>query len=241
MKNRLTKILNFVILSMFFAAACTAPENTEKTAENVNPEETVIMEETTEKDEAEAEAATPASTPEAQEEEEKMQSKKVLVVVARDRYQSLELNPVLTELTCNGYEAVIASDEIGTAKGTTEDMEVAIAFRDINTTDYIGIVLIGGSNSLWYNEELHALLNPMNEAGKLVAAICYGSVTLATGEVLGEGDSACWYNSGESDPVMAEYGIEDTGMDVTVNGNIITGDGPNAAEEFAKAVVDFLN
>lgn len=238
MKHRLAKILNFVILSMFFVAACTAPSDTDVPAENMNEEETVIIEETQEDSKPEEDKATPTPAPE--EEEEEMQSNKVLVVVARDRYQSLEFNPVADELKAAGYEAVIASDELGTAMGTTENTEVDIAFTDINTADYIAIVLIGGSNSLWYNEELHALLNPMNDEGKLVAAICYGSVTLATGEVLGEGDSACWYNSGESDPVMDEHGVSDTGMDVTISGNIITGDGPNAAEEFAKAVVDYL-
>lgn len=237
MKNRLVKILNFVILSMFFVAACAAPTGAETSADDetsiqeINQDETEITEENNKDDEAEA----------TQEEEMEMQNTKVLVVVARDRYQSYELNPVLLELTCNGYEAVIASDEVGTAYGSTETMEVGIAFRDVVTSDYIGIILIGGSNSLWYNEELHALINPMNDAVKLVAAICYGSVTLATGEVLGEGDSACWFNSNESDPVMAEYGVADTGMDVTISGNIITGDGPDSAEEFAKAVVDFLN
>jgi protease I len=242
MKNRLTRVLNFVILSIFFAAACTPSGDIEKPAENIAAEETVITEETAEN----AQTDTPEdesledSTEETAEVEE-MQNKKVLVVVARDRYQSLELNPVLTELTRNGYEAIIVSDETGTAAGTTETTEVIAAFRNISTDDYIGIILIGGSNSLWYNEELHTVLNKMNNEGKLVAAICYGSVTLATGEVIGQGDEACWYNSGESDPVMAEHGVVDTSLDVTVTGNIITGDGPNAAAEFAKAIVDYLN
>ena len=239
MKNRIGKILNFAILSMFFVAACTSPSDADESNENLVNEETEIIEETEDRQLVNETASTP--TPKPIEEEEEMQNKKVLVVVSRDRYQSLELIPVLTELTCGGYEAVISSDEIGTAIGTTENKEVTIAFKDINTADYIGIVLIGGSNSLWYNGELHAVINAMNDEEKLVAAICYGSVTLATGKVIGEGDTACWYNSSESDPVMQEHGVLDTAMDVTINDNIITGDGPNAAEEFAKAVVDYLN
>ena len=165
----------------------------------------------------------------------------IAVVIARDRYQSLEYNPVVDALNGANYKIIVASDALGTATGTQENTKVDIAFSDINPSELTGIVLIGGSKSLWDNEELHAILNEMNNEKKLVAAICYGSVTLAKAHVIGDGDTACWYNSEESDPVMQSEGVIDSNKDVTINENIITGDGPDSAEEFAAEVVNLLN
>ena len=221
------KILNFCIVAVFFIAACAQPE--------AAPDETESQET--------IEVETPIkATPESTETEEvEMEKDKVAVVIARDRYQSLEFNPVVSQLKAAGYEVVILSDEIGMAEGTQERTEIEMTFRDANPSDFASIVLIGGSKSLWQNTELHALLNAMQSDGKLVSAICYGTVTLAYAGVLKEGDKACWYNSSESDPVMKRFGIFDTEADVTLTDKMITGDGPDAANEFAANVVDYLN
>ena len=230
--KKISKMINFVILSAFFIAGCVNPEE-EQINDQVSPEETVAIE---------TQEATETVTQETHKDEQSMtESKKIAVVVARDRYQSLEFNPVVDALKVAGYEVVIVSDALGTAKGTTENTEVEVDFANLYAKDYMGIVIIGGSNSLWENGELHAVLMEMDMDDKLVAAICYGSVVLAEAGVIGEGDVACWYNSSESDPVMQKYGVEDSGADVTIAENIITGDGPNAAEEFAEVIVEFLN
>jgi len=221
------KFLNFCIIVVFFITACTSPEKMETLSleQSENPE---IIE------------ALENQETEGTEEEVDMQSNKVAIVVSRDRYQSLEFNPVVDALIASDHEIIITSDTLGEAKGTQESTTIDIAFANINTDELKAIVLIGGSNSLWDNEELHLILNQMNKEGKLVSAICYGSVTLARARVIGEGDIACWYNSSESDPVMESSGIVDSEKDVTIVGNIITGDGPNATEEFALAIVDYL-
>jgi len=223
---------------MFFVAACAAPSEADKANENLASEETVVEE--TEESQM-TEETTPTSTPQPEEEEEEMQSNKVLVVVARDSYASLEFNPVMDALTVAGYVPIVSSDELGEANGGDETVQVEIAFADIQPDDYCAIVLIGGSTSLWDNDELHGILKEMQQKEKLISAICFGSVILAKAQVIGEGDIACWYNASPSDAEMDAAGVVDSNQDVTVEGNIITGDGPPSAEEFATAVVDFLN
>jgi len=222
------KFLNFCIIAVFFITACTQPEAaTQETAENMPVAQ-------------ESPAASEARATDTETEEIEMQANKVAVVIARDRYQSLEYNPVVDQLKAAGHEIVIMSDDLGMAAGTQESTEVEMTFTDANTAELKAIVLIGGSNSLWKHAELHALLNKMQAEGKLVSGICYGSVTLAEAGVVGEGDTACWFNSAESDPVMQSFGVVDSTQDVTINGNIITGDGPDSAEEFAEAVAEYL-
>ncbi len=224
MTKRYSKLFNFIFICSLFVTACASPDAAESQNTH-NAEPTQI--ETIETDE--------------KVEETQVENNKVIVVVARDRYQSLEFNPVVDALKKENYQVVIASDEIGTATGTTENTEVEITFSDIDASNYIGIFIIGGSNSLWYNAELHKVLKDFDSEDSLIAAICYGSVALATSGIIGEDDIACWYNSPESDPIMEEYKVVDSEEDVTVEGNIITGDGPNAAEEFAQEIVNHLN
>ncbi|MBN2878752.1 MAG: DJ-1/PfpI family protein [Clostridia bacterium] len=233
MENRLRKILNFCIISMFFIAACASPEDPK-------PVEAESLETVQEKATEYIDNSTINNEEDNTKEVVMEKNKKVAVVLSRDRYQSLEYNPVAEALQKAGYEIIIASDAVGEAKGTTENTPVDIAFSDINTKELLAIVLIGGSNSLWNNSELHQLLNEMQEMDKVIAAICYGSVTLAKAGVIGDGDIACWYNSAESDPEMEKEGVIDSKQDVTISGKLITGDGPSAAAEFAEVLVDIL-
>lgn len=84
---------------------------------------------------------------------------------------------------------------------------------------------------------LHAVLQKTNQSKKLVAAICFGSVTLAKAGVIGDGDIAYWYNAPSSDAQMDAKGVVDSNQNVTIADHIITGDGPSAADEFAEAIV----
>lgn len=238
MGNRLGKIVNFCIISMFFVAACASPEQTSETTEQGN--ENIQIEET-EQAQLNQEAETTEQAQISQEVEVMEKLNKIAIVVARDRYQSLEFNPIAQALQNAGYELVITSDALGTAKGTQENTEVEASFADIKTEEFLSIVLIGGSNSLWDNAELHTLLMQMQSENKIIGAICYGSVTLANAGVLKDGETACWYNSPESDPVMQSAGVIDSTQDVTITGQVITGDGPNSAEQFAQEYVALLD
>lgn len=167
---------------------------------------------------------------------------KVAVVVCKDVCEPSEFYPVMFALEEAGYEAVITSEELGKTNGIDEKSEIAATFGDFKGNDLRGIVLIGGSFSLWENTELHRLLNEVNDLGRVTAGICLNAVTLAKAGVIKSGDKACWANHPTiTDPVMAELGVIDSGELVTVSGNIITGNGPPASEEFAIQVVKALD
>mgnify|MGYP001460852569 CR=1 FL=1 len=168
---------------------------------------------------------------------------KVAVVVARNGYQEYEFNPVYEALTVAGYEPVIVSDQTGTAKGNRESVEIEAIFNDLTGAELRGIVIIGGEGvtRLWENPDLHRLINEVDQLQRVVAAICLAPVTLSKSGAITQGEEACWFNSPASDSEMQKAGVVDSGKSVTISGNIITGNGPEAAEDFAASVVAALD
>lgn len=169
-------------------------------------------------------------------------TKQIAVVVARDGYQEFELNPVYNTLIAAGYELIIVSDVKETAIGLRETVEVEATFNELMGTNIRSIIVIGGTGveALWENADLHKLLNEVYLKGRVVGAICLAPIALSKAGVLGEGSTACWYNYYKSDAEMVNGGVIDSGQDVTVEGNIITSNGPDAAQEFADKIVEAL-
>lgn len=229
------KVIILVIAMLLLFSSCT----------DVLKETAAPKEETSKEIKEEAPSSTGNTAPETKSEEESEPPSEplpmaVAVVVARDSYASSELNPVLDALEVAGYIPIIMSDELGQANGGEEEVSVQHVFKDLSAEDLRGVVLIGGSDSLWVNAELHSLLIDCRDNGRVTAAICLASVTLAKAGVIGEGDTACWFNCDVADPEMQAAGVKDSGQPVTDDGLIVTGDGPESAEEFAKTVVEAL-
>lgn len=100
------------------------------------------------------------------------------------------------------------------------------------------IVLPGGlpgATNLRDHKGLEEQIRAFAKAGRPLAAICAAPLVLAAHGAL-RGRQATIYPGME-----AELGdAQATGMDVTVDGNIITGKGPALAMEFALALVEHL-
>jgi protease I len=105
----------------------------------------------------------------------------------------------------------------------------------VKAKDFDAILLVGGvgSNKFWHNEIVHDLVREASKAGKVISAICLAPVTLANTGILA-GKRATAYPSAES--FLKWKGATYTGNSVEVDGNIVTANGPEAAEEFAQAV-----
>ncbi len=224
------KLLICILVVAMMFAACTTQEK-----------ETDAKEMTEEKAESVFEERTAEKPTEETIEEVASHPKTVAIVVALDGYAPGELHPVIDAVISAGYDFAVISNETGEADGTTEASTVSQTFADFAPEDLLGIVVIGGSESLWDNEQLHALISGVHELDRVTAGICLNSVTLAKAGVIGEGNSACWFNCDSADAEMEALGVTDSGQPVTVNGNIITGNGPDAAEEFAAEVVKAID
>ncbi len=170
------------------------------------------------------------------------EAKKVIIAVAMNNYQKKELWPVYNTLKEEGFKITVAGSQTGRAKSGADSVEIDAVFSNVSAEDYNGIVVIGGSGVkvLWDNEELQTLIKEIYNSGGVAAAICLAPLTLAQAGVLESGSSACWYSDNDINSRMSELGITDSAQDVTISGRVITGNGPNAAQEFADEVAAAL-
>ena len=96
---------------------------------------------------------------------------------------------------------------------------------------------LGGTVTIVDNKTPQYGANNFNKQNKIIAAICIAPVTLANAGIL-NGKKATVFPSGKND--LIRNGAKYTGDSVTVDGNIITANGPMAAEAFGKKIVEML-
>jgi len=114
-----------------------------------------------------------------------------------------------------------------------------ILLKDVNVAMYDVVVFVGGSGATEYifDPTAQKIAGDAYKQGKIVAAICLGPRVLAEAGLL-KGKRATVFSS-ETEAIKAKGAIY-TGKDVEIDGRIITASGPQAAEEFGKAIVTLL-
>lgn len=171
---------------------------------------------------------------------------KILFIIAPERFRDEELFVPCDILDKEDIEYDIASTRTGTCTGMMGgEAEATLTIQDApeKTDDYDGIVVIGGMGSqdfLWDNKPLQALVRMFFETGKLVAAICLAPVVLAESGVL-KGRQATVFRTPASVVEMERGGANLIGMPVVADLDLVTANGPAAAERFAEMIVEKLN
>jgi len=164
--------------------------------------------------------------------------KNALLVIAKQGFQDVELNGTREGLTTAGFAVILASTEAGLCVGkfgAEENAEVAL--KDVNVKDYDRIGFIGGpgASNLWQNEEAKRIAQDTVKAKKPLGAICIAPKIFVAAEVLAGRKATIWNEDGDQAGFLALHDVEYTGEPVTVDGLIVTGNGPEAALEFGKA------
>lgn len=171
-------------------------------------------------------------------------SRKVLMVIAPDQFRDEELLVPRQAFEAQGWQVDTASTRTGEAKGMLGAVEQVQ--RDLNAVSgqsYDAVIVVGGMGSpesLWNSTQLHSILQNLNQQKKVVAAICLSGAVLAKAGLL-NGKQATVWEMPESLQALKEGGANYTGQPVTVDGNIVTANGPDAATEFAKSVIERVN
>ena len=112
--------------------------------------------------------------------------------------------------------------------------------NEVKVEEYDAIVFIGGRGAVgyWDDPVAHGIVQKALGSGKVLAAICLGPVTLANAGVLNAVKATV--SPGYGDHLKTRGAIY-TGAKVEVEGNIVTADGPESAEEFAATIVNLLS
>ncbi len=169
------------------------------------------------------------------------QSKRVLMVIAPEGFRDEELHVPRDVFKAEGWRVDTVSTKVGSAGGMLGAAEsITQTLSDIDPLNYDAVAVVGGMGSpahLWNCSPLHSILKAIDGNGKVISAICLSGVVLAKAGLL-QGKRATVWEMPESVETLAQHGAQYTGDDVTVDGRIVTANGPDAAEAFGKAVVE---
>lgn len=164
----------------------------------------------------------------------------VLMIIAPDGFRDEELFFAQEELENAGHQTVIASLGKGVCRGSRGGAATAtFTLAEIEVEHYEAVVFVGGGGSKVYfaNRDALRIAQEMAAQGKVVAAICVAPVILANAGLL-KGKSATVFSS--EIKAIEGKGAQYTGAMVTVDANIVTGDGPKSARSFGRKINELL-
>jgi len=170
-----------------------------------------------------------------------LSKKKVLMVIAPTNFRDEELVEPMTIFRRSGADVTIASKGVERVTGMFgAEAEVDKDLADVRAVDYDAVIFVGGSGAgVYFNDrKAHALATDAFKAGKVVGAICIAPSTLANAGLL-KGKKATAFSSEKKN--LLKKGAIYTGAAVERDGQIITGRGPEAAEEFGNEVASALD
>ncbi len=168
---------------------------------------------------------------------------KVLLAIASDRFLDQTYTVPKAALEAAGVECITASTIKGTCYGMHgEIVESAMAFEDVNASEYDGIIITGGigcQDQLWRNETLIDIANKIGNAGKFAAAICLAPMILAEAGLL-NGKRATTLDTPACRRVLELDNVEVVSDNVVVDGNVVTAKSPFDAKAFADAILSLI-
>ena len=172
-----------------------------------------------------------------------IQGKTVCLIIAPENFRDEELIETRHELESAGARVALVSSHTNTVKGmlgATARPEGLIS--DVDPAAYDAVVFIGGSGSaaLFEDSASIRLARGAAKQGKLVGAICIAPSILANAGLL-KGRRATVFGGDRFIRILRKGGSSYTAEPVTVDGSIITADGPTSATRFGRTLVKALS
>ncbi len=171
----------------------------------------------------------------------KEKNHKIVMIIASKQFRDEELFIPKNYFEHHNLDVTVASSSLAPSTGMLKrTISPDILVKNIQEKDVDIIVLVGGTGATeyWDDAILHQKLHYMHNSKKIIAAICIAPVSLAKAGLLKD-IHATVYPSESSQ--LTQHGAILTNKDVVVDKNIITANGPEAAEEFAKTIIDHLS
>ena len=165
---------------------------------------------------------------------------KVLMVVAPERFRDEELFVTQAVLEQGGHRVVVASTRTGECPGSRGGHVFAETTLEAErAADYDAVVFVGGGGSklLWYDVHALRLAREAAAHGKVLGAICLAPVILANAGVL---DGRRATVAGTEARTIEAKGAVYAGPGVTVDGNIVTANGPKSSALFGQRIGELL-
>jgi protease I len=164
----------------------------------------------------------------------------ILMIIPADGFREEDYQATKSALDQNGVKVVMASTVKKGAlgyEGATVDPDLLI--DEVNPGDYAGVVFVGGhgASQYWHDCKAHEIIRSHFNAGKLIAANDRAPVVLAVAGILKD-KKVTGHNS--IFEKLSNAGADYTGRKVERDGNIITGEGPNAISLYVAELVNAI-
>ena len=169
-----------------------------------------------------------------------MAVKSVLMVIASKHFRDEEYQTPRRILEEKGVRITTASSSKAPTTGVNGlTVRPDLLLEQVDSNKFQAVVFVGGrgSREFFDDSQAHTLAREMVGAGKKVGAICIAPVILANCGIL-KGKRATVFPSETQSLIAGEANY--TGAEVEKDGGIITANGPDAAEQFGRALVSAL-
>jgi protease I len=165
--------------------------------------------------------------------------KKVLMVIAPSNFRDPEYYEPRKVLEASGIKVVTASTSKTATGAEGGVVKVDVLLKDADPSDYDAVVFIGGPGSYQFHDDktAHELASKAASSGKVLGAICAAVGTIAKAGLIKGKKATCF--AGISDMVRAG-GATYSGEGVTIDGKLITAEGPKSAKAFGEALAEAL-
>lgn len=166
--------------------------------------------------------------------------KSALMVIAPEMFRDEEYAVPKAILERRGAHVSTASTRAGESVGKLGmHANADLALEDAVDRDWDLVVFVGGPGARVFfdDDTAHDIAQSVLASGGITAAICIAPSTLAHAGML-QGVEATAFESQRDD--LVAHGAEWTGDPVTVDGRIVTANGPEAANEFGGVLADML-
>ena len=168
----------------------------------------------------------------------------VLLLIAKDGFQTTEFNAPKRILEDAGHKVSVASDGAGIATSNIgEETTVDLVLTDVHAKDYDALFVVGGPGALLHldnQETIRIVQEAKQQEAMHYGAICIAPRILAKAGVLEGLRVTGWDNDGKFESICGNGGCIYVPEPVVIDGRVITGNGPDAAEEFGRAIVAVL-
>ncbi len=161
----------------------------------------------------------------------------ILMVIAQNDFRDEEYLEPKKFFEEHGFKVMTTSERKGECSGTLgAKVWAEIALNEVDSHNYRAVIFVGGMGASHYfaDEEALSLAREIYQNDGIVAAICIAPTILANAKIL-QGKRVTAFETEKKR--LEDKGATYTGNPVEVDGQIVTADGPDAAEEFAHAIL----
>lgn len=169
-----------------------------------------------------------------------MLTKRILMIIACNMFRDEEYQVPRQYFEKMGFKVEVASSVKSTCNGKLGlKVRPDILISEVTDINYDAIVFVGGIGAKeYFNDPVsHEIAKNANKHGKVVSAICIAPVILLNAGLL-SGKKATAFPSEET--TLKNGGALYSGKSVERDGKIVTANGPEAALEFARLIVDAI-